>query len=291
MALERKWLAVNAKPFTSNGTALGVVTVADTAGFRVKQLVFALSNTVLPQQFQVNAVLSPTQLVLGPKSAKVGHNAYSDMSAFLISNGATIAAPEQDKGAIPDKDHYLAVYEAEPIVADRVIWVDQYGRFYGPDNPLPIAFDGTITVGNVTIQDDDGDELEVNPDGSINVNIVSAQTNNKVKNQYGEALSVAAGIETIIVQYMVPLIYTSAILQRISVSGENVGRFQVFVNGVIVDTRRTYYGGNFNEYFEFCVATADGYNLQPGDTVAVKILHNKPYVGDFEGRIQIFEII
>lgn len=291
MALERKWLAVLATPFTANGTALGVVTVADTAGFRVKQLVFCLSNTVQPQQFQVNAVLSPTQLVLGPVGPKVGSNNFVSLAAFLTADGATVAAPEQDKSGIPDKDHYLAVYEAEPIVADRVIWVDQYGRFYGPGNPLPIAFDGTIAIGDVKIKDSDGDELSVNPDGSINVNIVTAVTSNVNKNKYGEALAVAAGVETTIVSYTVPLMLNSAILQRISVSGENVGRFRVYVNGVTFDTRRTYYGANFSEYFEFSTSTSDGAVLNPGDIVTVKILHNKPYVGDFEARIQVFEIV
>lgn len=292
MALERKWLAVSAKPLTANGTSIGVVTVQDTGGFRVKQLAFLVSNAFPghASQFQVNAILSPTQLVLGPRGPKVGREVFSDLSAFLVVDGAVIAAPEQDKSQIPDKDHYLAVYEAEPIVADRVIWVDQYGRFYGPDNPLPIAFDGTIAIGDVKIRDNDGDTLEVNPDGSINVNIVTAQTGNKVKNVYNEAHAVPAGVETTIVQYMVPLIITNAILQRISVSGENVGRFQIFINGVLVDTRRTYYGANFSEYFEFSVNTTDGFTLAPGDVVAVKILHNKPQVGDFEGRIQVFEI-
>lgn len=289
MALERKWLAVTAKPLTANGTSLGVVHVTDTAGFRVKQLVFLLSNTVQPQQFQVNAVLSPTQLVLGPKGPKVGRESYSDLSAFLVSDAATIAAGEQDKGQIPDKDHYLAVYEAEPIVADRVIWVDQYGRFYGPDNPLPIAFDGTIAIGDVVVKGTNGNPIEPNPDGSINVNIVNAQTNNTITNKYGEAHAVPSGIETTIVSYTVPLVLSGAVLQRISVSGENVGRFQVFVNGVVIDTRRTYYGANFSEYFEYTIGTADGYNLAPGDLVAVKILHNKPQVGNFEGRIQVLQ--
>lgn len=291
MALERKWLAITATPLTANGTSIGVITVADTAGFRTKQTAYLVSNTKQPAQFQVQEVLSPTQLVLGPVGPKVGRQHFSDLSGYLVADGAAVGAEEQDKKANPpDKDHYSAIYEADPVVADRVIFVDQYGRFYGPGNPLPIAFDGTIAVGNVTITDDDGDEMEVNPDGSINVNIVTAQTNNVVKNTYGSASAVPSGIATTIVQYMVPLILTSAILQRISVSGENVGRFQVFINGTLIDTRRTYYGANFSEYFEFAVNTTDGYTLAPGDIVAVKILHNKPQVGDFEGRIQVFEI-
>lgn len=292
MAQERKWQAVQAQPFTADGSPFGLVTVADTAGFRVKQAVIVKTAISQPVNFQVQEVISPTQLYLGPVGPKVGKEHYADLSAYTVANLASIAAPEQEKKANPpDKDHYSAVYEADPVVADRVIFVDQYGRFYGEGNPLPIAFDGTISVGNVTIQDDDGNELEINPDGSLNVNVITAQTNNKVKNVYNEAHAVAAGVETTVAQYVVPLSITNSILQRISVSGENVARFQVFINGSLVDTRRTYYGSNFNEYFEFCVNTADGFTLQPGDIVAVRVLHNRPYVGDFEARIQVFEII
>lgn len=139
MAMERFRAAFLVTPLTSNGTALGVITVADTAGLYVKQVVELKSNTKQPAQFQVQEVLSNTQFVIGPVGPKVGHQNFSDASSYLLTDIATISAPQQKKSEIPDKDHYLAVYESDPIVADRVVAVDKYGRFYDTDNPMPTS--------------------------------------------------------------------------------------------------------------------------------------------------------
>lgn len=293
MAIERKWDAVLPRSFTANGTAQGVITLNDTAGFKTKQLAYLKNNTIPnPLPVQVMKVLSPTKLIVGAINAKLSGWMPLDVSAWTVADGSVMGAEEQDKTANPpDGDHYKAIYESDPIVADRVVFVDKYGNFYDNNNPMPIIFDGTVAVGNVTIQDDDGDELEINPDGSINVNVISALTNNKIKNTYGEASAVPPSVETTIVTYMVPMLLSNALLQRVSVSGTNVGRYRVFLNGVVIDTRRTYYGGNFSEYFEFAMGSADGTVLQPGDVVTVKILHDRVYVGDFQGRIQALEIV
>lgn len=296
MAVEQKWPYVAPQLFTADGGAQGQITVADVRGFKVKQFVVIKSNTQPDLRVQVKRVVKKTgKIIVGPPSdqqtqGKAGLRTTTDLSAYLIADSAFLYAEEQDKVRIKKDDQDAATYEQEPTVARRVVHVDQFGDFYDDDNPMPIAFDGTITVGNVTIQDDDGDELEINSDGSINVNIVTAPTNNKIKNTYGEASAVPSGVETAIVSYMVPLIMTSAILQRVSVSGENVGRFQVFVNGVVIDTRRTYYGGEFNTYFEFSMGSGDGYTLAPGDLVVIKILHNRVFSGNFQARIQALEI-
>lgn len=142
MALERKWLAVAPQAFTLDGTSLGVVTIADTAGFYTKQSVAVSSDDQQTRQLQVQEVLSSTQLVLGSIGPKVGTTNFVDMSGYLVSDNSEILAPSQNKNNIPDKDHYAAVYEADPIVADRVIFVDKYGRFYDQNNPLPIGSAG-----------------------------------------------------------------------------------------------------------------------------------------------------
>lgn len=175
MAVERKWLAVPPRSLLVNGNQFGLITIADTIGFKVKQTVVLRATTQPDFLLQVKRVISNTQLIVGRPDNKIGPEQHVNISAYTVALGANIYAEEQDKAAMPtEKDHYSAIYEGDPTVADRVILVDPYGRFYGEGNPLPIAFDGTIAVGNVTIQDDDGDELEVNPDGSINVNVLDA---------------------------------------------------------------------------------------------------------------------
>lgn len=297
MAIEQKWPSVAPQLFTANGGAQGQITVADVRGFKVKQFVVIHSNTKPDIRVQIKRVVKKTgKITVGPPSdqnsqGKSNLKAITDLTGYTVADSAYLYAEEQDKVKVKPDDQDIATYEQEPTVARRVVNVDQYGDFYDEDNPMPIAFDGTVSVGNVTIQDDDGDELEINPDGSINVNIVSGTSSNVVKHTYGEASAVAAGIETTIVTYVVPMGLTNALLQRVSVSGENVGRYRIFLNGTVIDTRRTYYGGEFNQYFEFSMGSGDGYLLAPGDIVVAKILHDRPFVANFQSRIQALEIV
>lgn len=136
-----------------------------------------------------------------------------------------------------------------------------------------------------------GNIIEPNADGSLNVNVVSVPTvGNVVRNIYSEANAVSSGIMTTVVSYTVSGALTESVLERISVSGDNIAMFTVFVNATQIDTRRTYFGGSLNEYFEFTTGTSNGYVLTPGDVLTIKVIHDRPTLGDFEGRIQVLEI-
>lgn len=138
MAVEKKWLAVTATPLTANGSNLGIVTVADTAGFKVKGTAFLAANTLPVIQVQIQRVISPTQMIVGPVGSTPAPNNFTNVSAYTTALNASIGFPEQDKNNIPDKDHYIAVYEGDPTVADRVIPVDQYGQKYTRANTFPV---------------------------------------------------------------------------------------------------------------------------------------------------------
>jgi hypothetical protein len=292
MAFEKNWAAVSPQAFTADGNIFGQITLANTAGFRVKQSAYLKNTAGATLPVQVKRVLSSTTLVVGLIDNNIASWKPLDISTWTVASGAVIGAESQDKKANPSPDdHYRAVYEADPVVADRVIFVDQYGNFYDANNPLPIAFDGTISIGDVVIHGTNGNTIEPNADGSINVNIINTPVaGNTVVNRYAEANAVVSGATTTVVQYTLPLIKTSGVLQRISVSGENIAKWTVFINAAQIDTRRTFYGSSLSEYFEFITGGSDGVVLAPGDQVTVKVLHNSPYVGDFEGRIQVLEI-
>jgi hypothetical protein len=247
MAVEKKWLAVSAQSFTSDGTQYGVVTINDTHGFKTKQLVFLSAATLPIINAQVKRVVSQTQLIVGPSDNKVDISDWINISAYTVALNASIAAVEQDKMVlIPDKDHYQAIYEADPTVADRVILVDQYGKFYGAANPIPIIFDGTIQVGNVTIQDDDGDELEINPDGSINVNIsnIGGVATPKIEN----FITVLANTEY---SYTFP-----ANTKRFSLNARGNAKIQLsYVAGQSNIKFKTVFAGNLYEESSLTVAT------------------------------------
>lgn len=153
MAVERKWLAVPPRPFLIDGGQFGVVSVADTAGFKVKQHVVLTALSQPDLLCQVKRVVSNTQLIVGKLDNKIGPEQWLDISAYTVSLGASIYAEEQDKAAMPtEKDHYSAIYEADPTVADRVVMVDQYGRFYSSANRLPV--DAVVSISSTPIQSD-----------------------------------------------------------------------------------------------------------------------------------------
>lgn len=290
MAIERKWNAVPPQSFTVDGTAQGVITLADTAGFKTKQVAYLLKTAANPLPVQVMKVLSPTKLIVGAVNAKITAWMPLDVSSYTVLSGASIGAEEQDKVANPpDGDHYKAVYESDPTVADRVVFVDKYGNFYDNNNPLPIIFDGTVSIGQVEVVGSNGNILEPNPDGSINVNVLpSTNPGSTVKNFFGTAAAVVSGATTTIVQYTVPL-NKLAILERCVGSGENIGTFTVLINNATQAVQRTYYAGGFNADFDFTTGDVNGLLLQPGDNVKVTILHNRPSLANFDARIQVFE--
>lgn len=290
MANERTWDEVPAVLLTVDGTTQGVIQVTDTAGFFFGMQALLKNNSTQLTVF-IKRVVDKNTLWVGGNKSGLDHNL--DVSAFTVASVSNISAAEQPKSTVPMEARLLATYETDPIDAWRVRPVDPYGNGYSDSNPLPVAFDGTVSIGDVHIlgPSPDNNELNVNADGSINVNVVETPVSgHTVKNIYNEANSVASGSTTTIVQYTVPLSVTNSILYRVSVSGENIAKFTVFWNASLIDTRRTYYGSSLSEYFEFTTGSSNGFTLSPGDTIVVKVLHNRPYVGDFEGRIQVLEI-
>jgi hypothetical protein len=138
MAQERTWDAVSAL-FSANGTVQGLVTVADTTGFYVGMIVLLTSNTQSPLSLKIKRVNGPNEIFVGPTGQGTDMNSRTNVSAFLVSDGAGIHAAEQLKPRIKIEDQEQASYESEPINARRVIPVDTYGNKYGVDNPIPVS--------------------------------------------------------------------------------------------------------------------------------------------------------
>ncbi len=190
MAIEKKWEQIPPVAFSSNGTSDGIIALLTTRGFRTKQKVNLKSNTQDTILLEVKRVISKTQLLVGPLNQNL--ETVTDISAFLTADNATIDAPEQPRPSIPLQEHERAVFEEEPVVAKRTVLVDQFGRMFDVDNPVPVQLtDGSINIGTVNAEievqlshkdnypdpgdvndsvriGDGTDELQINPDGSIN---------------------------------------------------------------------------------------------------------------------------
>lgn len=154
-----------------------------------------------------------------------------------------------------------------------------------------VLTDGVDTLivnsdGSINTQITDGtDNLEINGDGSINVNVVSASSAGTEISQFSTVSSVASGVLTTILTYIVPLA-TETYMKRIEVSGTNIATFEVFINTVMIARQRTYFGSALNVDFDFL----QGVKYTAGTTIEVKVIHQRPSLGDFEARLQINEV-
>lgn len=153
---------------------------------------------------------------------------------------------------------------------------------------IDVSLDHTIdTLGHFdSIRIGDGEYLlDINPDGSINVNLDNA-FDEEIANLYSEVPAIVNGSETVLISYEVP-VDKIAFLYRVEGSGENVARYQIQVNGSNIATRRTYFGADLTTEFDYTTPNKRALELQPGDIIEVKVLHNRPNPGDFEARMQL----
>jgi hypothetical protein len=151
MFIEKKRKGISPRLFTANGNANGLVTVADAKDFFVKQRVQIKSNTQPVKEFEIKRFVTNNSFKVGPVGASI--STYSDLSQYLVADNATISAPEQDRPGIKPDEIRRATYAEEPIVANRVIAVDEFGNYYNTQNPLPVILsDGSINIGSVNAE-------------------------------------------------------------------------------------------------------------------------------------------
>lgn len=161
---------------------------------------------------------------------------------------------------------------------------------------LAVSIDGnqeiliTDSIDSIKIGDGNGHYASINTDGSFNVNIVNGTTTPlQLVNTYTEVNSIAAGALTVITTYIVPSGKTG-LLQKVSVSGENIATYTVDINNVTLDKRRTYFSGGLNEFFDFSSSDINGTPLAALDEITITVIHNRPSLASFDARIQVVEV-
>ena len=138
----------------------------------------------------------------------------------------------------------------------------------------------SIKVGDGT------DLLAVNSDGSINVVTTTDNPDEEIVSEFSSISSVISGSNTTLLTYTVPLVKTGY-LQRIEIGGNNIGTYEIYFNSVLSGRKRTYFGGSLSDVFNFEGGIKRGFKLLAGTIVQLKVLHNRPYLGDFEARLQV----
>lgn len=153
MALEKRWALVPVQLLIGNGTSNGVVPVADSKLFRVKQQILVKSNTQTTKLLQVNRIQSPTEIEVGSMSETITHR--EDVSMFTVADGASVSAIEQVRPKIGVEDFARAVYDEEPAVAIRTVVVDPLGNridsVLGVDGKRRLATDANVSVTGISV--------------------------------------------------------------------------------------------------------------------------------------------
>lgn len=165
------------------------------------------------------------------------------------------------------------------------------------------------------------DTLAVNPDGSINVivqDITLSALNDSIRLGDGVALTtttalgskvgldvsiinktsiyrfnqinaVPSGILTSIISYTVPVAMNLR-LQKIFCSGDNISKYSVYINAILIDINRTFFGSELNTVFNYIGSDNIGYQLVSGDIIEVKVIHNRPSISDYNAKIHLIGV-
>lgn len=133
---------------------------------------------------------------------------------------------------------------------------------------------------SIKIGDGSGTYLDINPDGSINV--VVTNNGSILTTQYFEITGIVQGITTLLASYSA---VANRKLQKIEFSGTNIAEYELVIAGITQDKKRTYLGSSLNSSFDF----NDGLVLTSGQLVEIYVVHYRPFVGDFNCRLQILE--
>lgn len=166
MAFEKFLKAVSSKPFSADGNVRGEIAVASATGLKVKQKVLLTSGTQPTLEVEVKRVFSGTLFAVGPTDGTI--NDRTDISAYLLADGAAVTANFQKRVSIPLKEIGRAVYEEEPTVAIRTVQVDQYGNILGGSGGV---------ASNVNVHDGGGTQITsttVGADQGLDVNIINS---------------------------------------------------------------------------------------------------------------------
>lgn len=180
---ERKWLKFQDLTLTANGTSRGLLTVENTEKLRVGQRIRLVADTLPELRLKVNRVISSTQFYVGPIDKSV--SVRKDVSSYTIALNSKVKFDEQSRTDVDPKAHGRAMYEEEPIIAQRSVLVDKYGCIIDKNHPIDVNIASGVSISaQLTHLDDypnsgdeydsvrigDGtEELLINPDGSINV--------------------------------------------------------------------------------------------------------------------------
>jgi hypothetical protein len=249
-----------------DGTASGLIRVANIANFRNLSKVQISSSTQPTITYQIKSIFYPDYIRLGPVDNNL--HSYTNVSNYITLDLAKLTQEEQTRPQTNISQIARYIYEEEPVIADRVIQVNEKGRLNNRQNP---SFSSVVHNNSI---------LAPNPDGSLNVVVVEGGLTTKLPlSMFDTVTAVPSGVDQNLFAYVVPLgkYFT---LDFIEVGGDNIAKYEVFINATLNATKRTYFGASLCDIINY-----KGFILNEGDSLRVQVSHNRPFLGSFEIRV------
>jgi len=119
-----------------------------------------------------------------------------------------------------------------------------------------------------------------------NANDISTGASLQLKTDYQESIGVVAGITTTVLTKTFSATKESKIYS-ISCSGENISVYELFINSVLIEKKRTYLGSDLNIKFDYSY----GLKASLSALLELKIYHTRPSVADFNATLKFTEAL
>lgn len=107
-----------------------------------------------------------------------------------------------------------------------------------------------------------------------------------ILSSYQERTSVAMGVTVNVISHTFSLTNDSKI-RAISVSGTNIATYEMFIDSVLIEKKRTYFGSSLDAVFDF----SQGYRVPIGATLEIKAHHFRPSSADFNATLKYTEAL
>ena len=143
---------------------------------------------------------------------------------------------------------------------------------------------GNVTAADVSLHDANGNPYTVtNP---LPIFITSAPASTSLDHYYfHEVTAIAASTLTTVLTYSVPVGFNYH-LMRFTYDGENIAKYEVYVNGDILDRARTHFGAALSGQFDFSISQEKGILFPENTILQLKVIHYRPSLSSFSSRIQ-----
>lgn len=215
----------------------------------------------------------------------------SGVTTTIISYVTPIGLPQAIYRVLVSGEN-IARYD----IAVNAVKIATVRTYYGGDLSRTVAFDGSDGSGYIL---NAGDTVTITVLHNKPYTALFEATLELVANPvlvagetpiyiYNEITSTMPGTTYNVASWTV-MPATTATLQRVLVSGENIARYDVWVNAGPIATQRTYYGGDLDKTFEFMGWNGGGVPLAAGATVTVKVLYYTPGPAIFEATIEAIQ--